>query len=76
MKDAAPQPIYLADYTPPPWLVDTIELTFRLGASGTRVLSRIAFRPNPKAVNHDFFLHGEDLTLINARIDGKASHRP
>ncbi|MFA8442393.1 aminopeptidase N [Yoonia sp.] len=71
MKDAAPQTIYLSDYTPPAYLVGDVHLTFKLAATKTRVLSRIAFRPNPDATDHDFFLHGDDLTLISARIDGQ-----
>ena len=70
MKDAAPQTIYLADYTPPAWLVDTVELTFRLSPDATRVISRIAFRPNPAATSRAFFLHGEQLTLMSAAING------
>ncbi|MGR3547553.1 MAG: aminopeptidase N [Roseovarius sp.] len=70
MKDAAPQPVYLADYTPPAYLVDAVHLTFRLAPKSTRVLSRIEFRPNPEAASRDFFLHGEALTLVSARIDG------
>ncbi|MET4102455.1 aminopeptidase N [Roseovarius sp. MBR-78] len=72
MKDASPQPVYLKDYTPPAYLVDTVHLTFRLAPEKTRVLSRIAFRPNPAATTRDFFLHGEDLRLVSARIDGQA----
>ncbi len=71
MKDAAPQPIYLKDYTPPAYLVDRVHLTFRLAPHATRVISRIAFRPNPEAASRDFFLHGEALRLLWARIDGK-----
>ena len=71
MKDAAPQTIYLADYTPPAYLVDSVQLTFKLGPTNTRVFSRIAFRPNPEATNTDFFLHGDDLDLISAKIDGE-----
>ena len=59
MKDAAPQIIYLADYTPPAFLVDEVHLTFRLAPGATRVISRIAFRPNPDATSRAFFLHGE-----------------
>jgi len=70
MKDAAPQTIYLADYTSPAYLVDSVHLTFRLGATDTRVISRIAFRPNPEAADTSFFLHGDDLKLISAKIDG------
>ena len=70
MKDAAPQTIYLRDYTPFGYVIDSVHLTFRLAPTATRVLSRIAFRPNPDATSRDFFLHGEKLQLISARIDG------
>ncbi|MEY1555964.1 aminopeptidase N [Yoonia sp. R2331] len=72
MKDAAPQPIYLADYTPPSHLIDTVDLTFHLSPDATRVISRIAFRPNPDASDTTFTLHGEHLNLIWAKIDGTA----
>ncbi|WP_294606669.1 aminopeptidase N [uncultured Roseovarius sp.] len=70
MKDAAPQPIYLSDYTPPAYLVDQVHLTFRLSPDRTRVISRIGFRPNPDAQGREFFLHGEGLEFIRAMIDG------
>ena len=70
MKDASPQTIYLTDYTPPTYLVDQVDLTFRLSPNATRVISRIAFRPNPDAVSKRFFLHGEELTHISSSIDG------
>ncbi|SFO37007.1 aminopeptidase N [Roseovarius lutimaris] len=72
MKDAAPQAVYLSDYTPPAYLVDEVHLTFRLAAETTRVISKIRFRPNPEAQNRDFFLHGEGLSLVSAMIDGAA----
>ncbi|MBT26108.1 MAG: aminopeptidase N [Rhodobacteraceae bacterium] len=70
MKDAAPQTIYLSDYAPFGYIVEKVELTFRLAPNATRVISRIAFRPNPDAQTQDFFLHGEQLHLIWAKIDG------
>ncbi|WP_108814709.1 aminopeptidase N [Loktanella sp. Alg231-35] len=70
MKDAAHQTIYLRDYTPPAYLVDSVHLTFKLSATATRVISRIAFRPNPDAKTGNFVLQGEDMTLISAKIDG------
>ncbi len=69
-RDAPPQTVYLKDYKPFGYLVDKVELTFRLHPERTRVLSRIAFRPNPAASERRFFLHGEGLTLIGAAIDG------
>ena len=70
MKDAAPKAVYLADYTAPAYLVDEVHLTFRLDPKKTRVLSRIKFRPNPEATSTAFELHGEELTLVRAAIDG------
>jgi aminopeptidase N len=72
MRDASPQTIYLADYTPFGYRVEEVHLTFDLAPSATRVTSRIRFAPNPKATDKTFFLHGENLSLISARIDGEA----
>ena len=71
MRDAAPQTIHLSDYAPFGYLVDSVELDFALDPHKTRVKSRIAFRPDPAAQDRRFFLHGEGLSLIAARIDGK-----
>ena len=70
MKNATSPTIFLSDYTPPTYLIETVHLTFHLAPQATRVVSRIAFRPNPDAQSRDFFLHGENLKLISARIDG------
>jgi len=70
MRDAAPKTIYLADYTPFGFIADTVALTFDLAPHKTRVKSLIAFRPNPDATDRTFFLHGENLTLISATING------
>ncbi|MGB0904986.1 MAG: hypothetical protein ACPGVJ_08825, partial [Mangrovicoccus sp.] len=61
MRDASPTPpqtVYLKDYRPFGYLVDNVHLTFRLHPTATRVISRIAFRPNPEAPG-PFRLHGE-----------------
>ncbi len=71
MRDEAPQTIHLSDYAAPAYWVDEVALTFVLGPSATRVRSRIRFRPNPDAPGA-FFLHGEELKLISASIDGAA----
>ena len=70
MNDTAPQTIYLSDYTPPAYLIDSVQLTFQLHPTATRVRSKIQFRPNPDTTDRRFFLHGEQLTLIGAMIDG------
>ena len=71
MRDAPPKTIYLADYTPFGFVVDRVSLTFDLDPHKTRVHSRIALRPNPETTDRTFFLHGENLTLIRATLDGK-----
>ena len=70
MSDTAPQEIHLSDYTPPAYLIDTVHLTFDLHPTKTKVLSRIAFRPNPETTDRRFFLHGEQLTFKSAKVDG------
>ncbi|SDE52176.1 aminopeptidase N [Limimaricola pyoseonensis] len=70
MTQHDPRTVYLKDYQPPAYLVDEVKLTFRLAPETTRVLSEIRFRPNPDAASRDFFLHGEQLKLISASIDG------
>ncbi|MDW3222333.1 MAG: aminopeptidase N [Paracoccaceae bacterium] len=69
MRDAAPKTIYLSDYKPFGYKIETVELTFDLHPNATRVKSRIAFVPVAGA-DDTFFLHGEQLKLISARIDG------
>ncbi len=73
MNDSAPQAVFLSEYTPPAYLVDKVQLTFRLDPAATRVLSRIEFRPNPDAVpGQPLELMGEGLTLIGAAVAGEA----
>ena len=71
MRDAAPKTIYLKDYQPFGYIVESVDLTFRLAPSATRVLSRIRFAPNPATADRTFRLNGENLTLIRAKIDGQ-----
>ena len=68
---ADPRTVYLKDYQPFPWVIDGVELTFSLAPRGTRVTSRIRLSPRPGAAPGPFFLHGEDLRLVEARIDGQ-----
>ena len=70
MKDA-PQTFYLADYTPFGWIVEDVHLTFRLAPNATRVISRIHLTPNASGDQSTFFLHGEQLKLISAKVNGQ-----
>ena len=62
--------IRLSEYQPPAYLIDGVSLVFTLDPKATRVRSSIRFRPNPKTTSRDFFLHGENLKLISAKVDG------
>jgi aminopeptidase N len=76
MPDASlappPQPTRLADYRPPDFLIDSVELTFDLGDSDTRVAARLALRRNPAAATPDAALRldGDELELLSAVLDG------
>ncbi len=70
MRDAAPQTTYLADYTPFGWLVESVDLHLALAPHATRVRSTIRFVPDRTEPKQEFFLHGEGLDLISARVDG------
>jgi aminopeptidase N len=68
---AAPQPVRLADYRPPEFLIDTVELVFELDPQDTRVTSRLAIRRNPAAADREapLRLDGEELRLISVTLD-------
>ena len=71
MRTDTPPTIRLKDYTPPPYLVDAVHLTFRLDPAATRVAARLSMRPNPDAdPGQDLRLDGEKLLLVSAAIDG------
>ncbi len=71
--DAQAPTIRLADYRPPAYLADTVELTFVLDPAATRVRTRVAFRRNPARSGEgplDLRLDGRNLQLVSAAIDG------
>ena len=88
MDHPAPQTILLADYTPPAYLIDTVELTFELDPSATIVSSRIAVRRNPQRADArqaavasgtapaPLLLNGEQLELISVAINGTPLSAP
>jgi len=69
---ATPRTVRLADYQPPPFLVDRVELNFELDAAATRVRSRLSLRRNPAAPGDaPLRLDGEALTLLHLARDGE-----
>ncbi|MGB9988422.1 aminopeptidase N [Pseudoduganella rhizocola] len=72
MRTDSPQTIYRKDYTPPSYLVETVELGFDLDPQRTIVSSRIVVRHNPDSKNHDIVLQGEEIELVALRMNGVA----
>jgi aminopeptidase N len=70
MKEAAPRTIKLVDYQPPAYLIEAVDLSFDLREKGTRVISRLAIRRNPKGSGGALRLDGEGLSPVWLRLDG------
>ncbi|HET7844901.1 MAG TPA: aminopeptidase N [Xanthomonadales bacterium] len=76
MSTPAPaRPVRLAEYRPPAWLVDSVELELDLDFVETRVRARLALRRNPDNPSPRLRLDGEGLLLDSAALDGRALDR-
>ncbi len=71
-----PKTIQLKDYTPPPYCARTIDLTFDLHPTATRVVAVTTYE-----ANHDrgmgikaLVLDGEKMKLLSIMLDGKRLH--
>ncbi len=71
MKTDTPQTIYLKDYTPPAFLVDTVDLDFVIEAGGTTVTATLALRRNPAIAAQPLILDGEELETLSVAVDGE-----
>ncbi len=70
---APPQPVRLAEYRPPAFVIDTVDLVFDLGDTETRVKSRLAVRRNPESEDPTvpLTLDGDGLDLVSLALDGE-----
>jgi aminopeptidase N len=69
----APKPIFRKDYTPPPYLIDTVKLNFNLNEDVTTVTSKLAMVPNysPSSSPPPLFLNGRpDVKLVSVSVSG------
>jgi aminopeptidase N len=72
MRTDQDQPVRLADYQPPDWLVETVELDVSLHPTATRVRATLKVRPNPSAqAAAPLMLDGDGLTLKSIKLDGR-----
>ncbi len=72
MRTEAPNTIYLSDYTPPAWLVDTVDLHVAIHQGHAEVRARLACRRNPQGAGGTLVLNGEALALQAISLDGDA----
>jgi aminopeptidase N len=73
MRDAAAPPVRLADYAPPPFLIDTVDLDFSLDPDATMVRAVSRVRRNPAAApGQPLVLDGEGLETLAVLVDGAA----
>jgi aminopeptidase N len=71
MSQTTPRETRLADYRPPAYLIDTVDLAFDLDEAATRVRSRLSVRRNPASEGTGaLLLDGEALTLTRIALDG------
>ena len=70
MRTDIPQPVRLADYRPPAFLIDEVSLDFTLDPHATRVKARLRVRRNGDH-QEPLRLDGERLKTIAIAIDGR-----
>ena len=68
-----PHETRIADYRPPAFLVENVELSFDLDEAATRVRSRMTVRRNAASVDPGapLSLDGETLTLVRVALNGE-----
>ena len=71
MRTDTAQPIRLADYRVPDYLIDHVDLLVQLDERETHVVSRLSLRPNPKGVaGAPLVLDGDELQPLRVALDG------
>ncbi|AMO24010.1 aminopeptidase N [Ramlibacter solisilvae] len=65
--------IYRADYQPPAYWIDTVELCFDLDPAKTRVLNRMKLRRNAQMPAQPLRLDGEELNLARVLVNGQGT---
>ena len=63
---------YRADYMPPAFWIDSVDLTFDLDPQKTRVLNKMRLRRNTHVPAQALRLDGEDLDLSRVLVNGQA----
>jgi aminopeptidase N len=71
MKTQTPQTIYLKDYRPPQFLIDTVDLQIDLAEEWTTVKAELNFRRNPASTEDSktLVLNGQKMELMAVSLD-------
>ena len=71
MKTQTPQTIYLKDYRPPQFLIDTVDLQIDLAEEWTTVKAELSFRRNPASTEDSktLVLNGQKMELMAVSLD-------
>ena len=73
MHDPLPQTIYLRDYTPPPFLVDTVDLDIAIHDDHALVTAHLAVRRNPASSgSFPLVLDRDEVELVSMQVNGTA----
>jgi aminopeptidase N len=73
MREGTSKVIHRADYQPPAFWIDTVELCFDLDPAKTRVLNRMRLRRNPEVMPQPLRLDGEELNLARVLVGGQGT---
>ena len=71
MNKAEPKTTYLADYKPPPFLIEAVDLEFEIQEDHTLVTSSLKVTKNPQSDEKTgpFYLNGEELELVEIKMN-------
>src|SRR5450756_1661086 len=74
MREPPAKTVYLKDYTPPPFLISTIDLDVDIREDHALVRSSLALARNPKSADAraPLALDGDELELLSVALDGRA----
>lgn len=72
MRTETPVTLFLKDYTPPAWWIESVDLHVAIRDDHAEVRSRLRCTRNPAVAGGALVLNGEALELISITLDGTA----
>src|SRR3954469_13903180 len=73
MREGTSKVIHRADYQPPAYWIDTVDLCFDLDPAKTRVLNKMKVRRNPQVPAQPLKLDGDELNLARVLVNGQGT---